>query len=421
MSFEPNRRILLVDDMPSIHEDFRKILAAPMDAPELQLESDLLGLPPLDSCRFDVDSAYQGREALDCLLASMRDGAPYAMAFVDMRMPPGWDGMETVERLWQADPRLQVVICTAYSDHPWEELLERLDAQDRLVILKKPFDMIEVSQLARALTAKWSLAREAEARAREQQLTLERLRLSERDLRYTGEELQAFAHAVAHDLRSPLAVMESFSLLLSEAVQASDPKARHYAERIAHNARSGQQLISALLSLTDIARAHLELEEVDISSLAGELEGELREAEPQRMASWHVQPGLTSWGDARLLRIVVRNLLDNAWKFTSKRERARIELGMAHEDAEEKVFFVRDNGEGFDMEYADRLFQSFCRLHGRDEFPGSGAGLVTVRRVLLRHGGRVWARSVQGQGSTFFFSLPARATRPRSAAALPRS
>ncbi|HYE40256.1 MAG TPA: histidine kinase dimerization/phospho-acceptor domain-containing protein, partial [Ramlibacter sp.] len=258
MSLEPNRRILLVDDMPAIHEDFRKILAAPAEAPELQLESDLLGLSFRESCSFDVDSAFQGREALALVQDALRNDAPYAMAFVDMRMPPGWDGMETVERLWYADPRLQVVICTAYSDHPWDELRDRLDAKDRLVILKKPFDIIEVSQLARTLTAKWSLAREAEANARDQLLTLQRLRLSERDLRYTSEDLQSFAHAVAHDLRSPLAVMESFSELLMEALDTGDAKARHYAERIAHNARTGQQLIAGLLGLTDIARAHLD-------------------------------------------------------------------------------------------------------------------------------------------------------------------
>src|SRR5690606_10502402 len=127
-----------------------------------ELENDLFGetASPAQET-YEIDSAYQGREGLARVETALREGRPYAMAFVDMRMPPGWDGVETIERLWQVDPQLQVVICTAYSDHPWEDVLTRLDVRDRLLIVKKPFDMIEVSQLARSLTAKWSLARQA--------------------------------------------------------------------------------------------------------------------------------------------------------------------------------------------------------------------------------------------------------------------
>jgi two-component system NtrC family sensor kinase len=160
-----NRRILLIDDMPSIHSDFRKILSPRPPANGLDdAESALFGQAqerPQES--FETDSAHQGREGLAMVEAALLAQRPYAMAFVDMRMPPGWDGVETVERLWQVDPQLQVVICTAYSDHPWEEVLARLDVRDRLLIVKKPFDMIEVSQLARTFTAKWSLARQAAA------------------------------------------------------------------------------------------------------------------------------------------------------------------------------------------------------------------------------------------------------------------
>jgi PAS domain S-box-containing protein len=158
MKISLNRRILLIDDMPSIHEDFRKILAPPSaDGSELSaVEAELFGDAPKDTAAaFELDSAYQGREGLAKVQAALAAGRPYAMAFVDMRMPPGWDGVETIEHLWQTDPQLQVVICTAYSDHSWESVLARLDMRDRLLILKKPFDAIEVSQLASALTAKW--------------------------------------------------------------------------------------------------------------------------------------------------------------------------------------------------------------------------------------------------------------------------
>jgi diguanylate cyclase (GGDEF)-like protein/PAS domain S-box-containing protein len=158
-----NRRILLVDDTPAIHEDFRKVLAAA--APNSGLDQDeriLFGTPTgATSIHFDLDSAYQGAEALAKVQDSLLADLPYAMAFVDMRMPPGWDGVETVERLWQADPALQIVFCTAYSDYSWTEVLTRLDVQDRLLILKKPFDAIEVYQLANALTMKWEMTRQA--------------------------------------------------------------------------------------------------------------------------------------------------------------------------------------------------------------------------------------------------------------------
>ncbi|MEO8389849.1 response regulator [Polaromonas sp.] len=160
-----NQRILVIDDMPSIHEDFRKILAPRPVASDLDdAEALLFGdAAPVSQSEYELDFAFQGRDGVAMVEASLTAGRPYAMAFVDMRMPPGWDGVETVEQLWRIDPRVQIVICTAYSDHAWEDVLARLDARDRLLILKKPFDMIEVSQLARMLTAKWQLAEQAAA------------------------------------------------------------------------------------------------------------------------------------------------------------------------------------------------------------------------------------------------------------------
>jgi diguanylate cyclase (GGDEF)-like protein/PAS domain S-box-containing protein len=163
MNTSENRRVLFVDDMPSIHEDFRKILCPAASNIDLDADEALLfgTQTAVNSLRFEMDSAYQGAEALEKVRASLGKGAPYAMAFLDMRMPPGWDGVETVERLWQADPRLQIVFCTAYSDYSWKEILRRLDVRDRLLILKKPFDPIEVYQFANALTTKWQMTEQA--------------------------------------------------------------------------------------------------------------------------------------------------------------------------------------------------------------------------------------------------------------------
>ena len=158
-----NRRVLFVDDMAAIHEDFRKILSKDSAESDLEAaEAALLGATrDAASVEFDMDSAFQGQEALDKVRAALSANRPYAMAFIDMRMPPGWDGVETVERLWAEDPRLQVVFCTAYSDYSWKDVLTRLDVRDRLLILKKPFDAIEVYQLANALTTKWGMAEQA--------------------------------------------------------------------------------------------------------------------------------------------------------------------------------------------------------------------------------------------------------------------
>ncbi|MEY4767269.1 MAG: hypothetical protein RI907_3942, partial [Pseudomonadota bacterium] len=176
---QPNRRILLIDDMPSIHEDFRKLLAhASAVASDLDDDEALLfgGAPDSPSAStaasplhltFELDSAYQGMEGLARVRQAREEGRPYALAFVDMRMPPGWDGVETIEHLWQVDPSLQVVICTAYSERSWESVLERLDTRDRLLVLKKPFDAIEVQQLARAMLAKWRLSRTSEHHTQE--------------------------------------------------------------------------------------------------------------------------------------------------------------------------------------------------------------------------------------------------------------
>jgi len=403
------RRILLIDDTPSIHEDFRKILAPGPSASELdEAEAALFGQAPAPARDgFELDSAYQGREGAALLEASLRAGRPYAMAFVDMRMPPGWDGVETIERLWQIDPRLQVVICTAHADHPWEEVLARLDVQDRLLIVKKPFDIIEVGQLARTLTAKWELARQAQSQVDGLERAVQQLKATEAALRQSNHELEVFAHSLSHDLRTPLGIMSSFSgLLAHELGDHASGKVQHYLSRIQASAALGEELIEGLLVLDRVSRAQLRIEPVDLSGLSRRLLEEHGRGEPDRKVSIVVQEGLWAYGDRRLAEVAMAQLLDNAWKFTSLRAQARIEVGMQAGEDHEPVFFVRDNGCGFDMAYADKLFRIFQRLHTLHEYPGTGVGLVTVSRALGRLGGRVWADTQVGEGATFHFTLP---------------
>jgi CheY-like chemotaxis protein len=160
ISPEDNHQILVIDDNPSIHEDIKQILGSPGSSALENLSASLFGEPAASPVRFSytIDSAYQGQEGLEKVIAAVQHQRPYALGFVDMRMPPGWDGIETIEHLWQADPELQIVICTAYSDYSWSEISTRLGATDQLLILKKPFDMAEVRQLAAALTRKWTLS-----------------------------------------------------------------------------------------------------------------------------------------------------------------------------------------------------------------------------------------------------------------------
>ncbi|MES2944066.1 MAG: ATP-binding protein [Pseudomonadota bacterium] len=410
MNQQQNRRILLIDDMHSIHEDFRKILATRPTAPALdEVESALFGEKTaqftLDG--FELDSAYQGREGVDKVEAAVRAGHPYAMAFVDMRMPPGWDGVETIERLWRVDPQMQIVICTAYSDHSWEDVLARLEVQDRLLILKKPFDMIEVSQLARTLTAKWELAREAALHMSSLEKAVQELKATEAALYQSNKELEAFSYSVAHDLRSPLNAIDGFSHLLQKMLSGeTSERSRHYISRIRAGVRQMGELTDGLLSLAQVSHTDLKAATVDLAAMAEQVLKDCQERDARQTMQVHVENYLMAIGDPALLRQLMENLISNAWKFTANTAAPEIWVGKLNAGDDTTVYFVRDNGAGFDMAYADRLFGTFQRLHSPGEFAGTGIGLATSQRIIAHHAGRIWAEGVVGQGATFFFTIP---------------
>ncbi|MBI2769380.1 MAG: PAS domain S-box protein [Burkholderiales bacterium] len=224
-------------------------------------------------------------------------------------------------------------------------------------------------------------------------------------LRSSNQELEAFSYSVSHDLRAPLGAIGGFSRALShklDSLEVADERASHYLARIQAGVEKMEELIDALLGLAKVVRAPLHYGEVRLGAMAREILEGLREGEPQRRVRLAVEDELLAQGDSRLLRAVMENLLGNAWKFTSKRDEAFIEVGQLDDSG---IFFVRDNGVGFDMAYADKLFGAFQRLHTDAEFPGTGIGLATVRRIVGRHQGRVWAESVPGKGTAFFFTL----------------
>jgi len=274
------------------------------------------------------------------------------------------------------------------------------DVQERQIGFSKVTrDLTEprrVEEAIRGLNA--SLEQRVTARTAE-------LATANRQLKAINEELEAFAYSVSHDLRTPLRAISGFGeLLVASHSPALDERGRHYLDRMCNGATRMGQLIEDLLALSRLTRTEMRTTAVDLTALAHAVAATLSQAEPERVVTWDIAEGLTVHGDAALLRVALDNLLGNAWKFTSRRPTARIVVGARREEGQ-TVYFVRDDGAGFDMAYADKLFGAFQRLHTVREFAGTGIGLATVQRIIHRHGGRVWAQGAVEQGATISFTL----------------
>lgn len=252
----------------------------------------------------------------------------------------------------------------------------------------------------------------SERKQQQQEILSLNSELEQRVLLRTGQlaevnkELESFAYSVSHDLRSPLIAVDGFSQLLlkSDAGKVST-KGLHYLERIRAGVKQMGHLIEGLLTLAHLSREEINLQSVDLSAMARAIEQTQREREPQRQVQVHVHEGMVAHGDPRVLLAVLQNLLGNAWKFSVRQPLAQIEVGRQPGNGVEDMFFVRDNGVGFDMAFAHKLFGTFERLHSPGDFPGTGIGLATVKRVIDRHGGRIWAESKPGEGATFYFTF----------------
>lgn len=254
----------------------------------------------------------------------------------------------------------------------------------------------------------WTLHRagaDQPAMVMETDVDITEMRQRSAELRSATQELDAFAYAVTHDLRAPLRAMRGFSQALIEDYGAKfDDKAKLYLTQIDQAGRHMGELVDGMLALSRSVRGKLHPADIDLSAMARRIAEDIAKTEPNRKVTWKIEPGLKTWGAPDMITLVVRNLLENAWKYTGHTDSAEIRF-FSELDGDTLFFCVSDNGAGFDMAHADRLFKPFQRLHRQDEFPGTGIGLAATQRMVKRHGGRIDARASPGQGATFRFSL----------------
>jgi len=439
--FEPNRRILVIDDNESIQQDFRRILTEQNgDCGALDSASAaFFGSESTEhaaTMAFHVDTAAQGQDGVAKVREALHRSQPYAVAFVDMRMPPGWDGVETIEHLWDADEDLQVVLCTAYSDYTWEQTTERLGHTDRLLVLKKPFDNIEARQIACALTEKWEAHRQARIKLDElAEIVRQRTREIEQardevlvkndellkartDAEQANRAKSAFLANMSHEIRTPMTAILGWVEMLADAEREAIPFSQRIEalETIRRNGEHLLNLINQILDLSKIEAGMLEVERIaaspqavvaDVMTLMGE------QAEKKSIELKHEYVGpipTTVLTDPMRVRQILINLVGNAIRFTDVGGVRLVTRRVVKDGCDPKLQFdVIDSGIGMTPEQVGELFQPFHQadLSTTRKYGGTGLGLSISQRLARLLGGDISVDSVLGQGSTFCVTIAA--------------
>lgn len=408
-----NRRILVIDDNPAIHEDYRKILSSQKqdDTQFVEAEEVLFGESSTDhpTIDFQVDSAFQGEQGLEMVKKAISQDTPYAMAYVDMRMPPGWDGLETIQRIWEVDPRMEIVICSAYSDHSWQDITRILHESSQLLILKKPFDNMEVLQLASALTEKWELARLARLRMdRVEQMAEDR----SWELLMANQNVNQFMSNISHELLTPLNGIVGTSEVLRGTELDEDQQ--EYLDMLTTSTERLTGMLQKIIDYNELqsGRAQLEITAIDLKTLCRQametVAGPAKEKNLELMI--FIDPEIPDqiWSDPRRVRSVLVELANNAVKFTESGH-VSMEVRQVEENADQvSVSFVfSDTGIGVPDKEKKRLQMNFSQADGSEtrEFGGIGIGLTLARQIVSKLGGSISIESEEGQGAKVSFTL----------------
>ncbi len=417
-----NRRILLVDDNTDIHDDFKSILAPQIiskNQDKIQKladkilgndqESETKNIPK--EIHYNIDDAYQGEEAVTMIEEAEKQNQPYAIVFMDVRMPPGIDGIQAIQRIWKNHPYIEVVLCTAYSDYTWDEMLTFFGETDHLLFVKKPFDQVAIKQTALTLTKKWELDKknreyvynlEDEIAKRTKDLTK-----SNSQLRKKNEEIINLVHIITHDLRSPLTGIVGSLTILEKEIPNMPDSAEEFIKLCNESATFMDELISEILDLArwESGKACIKKQQVPIRELCQSVIKRMKTKllEKHIIVSNNLEAQILA--DEKALIKIFMNLIGNSINYMGNTFKPTITISEKKEE-DGYTFTVRDNGIGIPETIQKDIFNKFTRGSNHSNVKGSGIGLSIVKSMIEAQGGHIGVDSTVGEGSSFYFFLP---------------